>query len=89
MDDFFAVMVRASKLHLFCHDSPLRACCRTQIRLWGFAFDTGGLLYWCSNDPAAESGERYLGNVGSNIVRRTSWLFWKQVVAARNCCAEW
>ena len=21
-------------------------------------------LYWCSNDPAAESGERYLGNVG-------------------------
>jgi len=53
----------ASKLHLFCHDSPLRACCRTQIRLWGFAFNAGG-LYWSSNDPAAESGERYLGNVG-------------------------
>ncbi len=37
--------------------------CRTQIRLWGFQFDGGGLL-WCSNGPAAESGERYLGYVG-------------------------
>ena len=27
---------------LFCHDSPLRARCRTQIRLWGFQFDGGG-----------------------------------------------
>ena len=52
--------------HLFCHDSPLRARCRTQIRLWGFEFDAGG-LYWCSNDPVAESGERYLGNVGKGI----------------------
>ena len=23
-----------------------------------------GVLLWCSNGPAAESGERYLGNVG-------------------------
>jgi len=53
----------ASKLHLFCHDSPLRACYRMQIRLWGLAFDAGG-LYWCSNEPAAESGERHMGNVG-------------------------
>ena len=48
----------------FCHDSPLRARCRTQIRLWGFPFDTG-VLFWCSNGLAAESGEGYLGNAGS------------------------
>ena len=28
----------------FCDDSPLRARCRTQIRLWGFQFD-GGYYY--------------------------------------------
>ena len=48
---------------VFRPDSPLRVRCRTQIRLWGFQFD-GGVLLWCSNGPAAESGERYLGNVG-------------------------
>ena len=46
-----------------CNDWPLRARCRTQIRLWGFDFDAG-VLYWCSNGPAAESGEVYLGNIG-------------------------
>ena len=48
----------------FCQDSPVRARCRTQIRLGGFQF-AGGVLLWCSNGPAEESGERYLGNVGS------------------------
>ena len=47
----------------FCHDSPLRVRCRTQIRLWDFDFDAG-VLYWCSNGPAAEAGEVYLGNIG-------------------------
>ena len=28
----------------FCHDSPLQARCRTQIRLWGFQFDGGGII---------------------------------------------
>ncbi len=47
----------------FCHDFPLRARCRRQIRLWGLQFDGGGAL-WCSNGPAAESGEGYMGNAG-------------------------
>ena len=28
----------------FCHDSPLRARCRTQIRLWSFQFRRGGVI---------------------------------------------
>ena len=43
-------------------DSLLRVRCRTQIRLCGSDIDTGVLL-WCSNGPAAESGEGHMGNV--------------------------
>ena len=48
---------------VFRSDSPLRVRCGTQIRLWGFDFDAG-VLGWCSNGPAAESGEGHLGNAG-------------------------
>ena len=48
-----------------CNDSPLQARCRTQIRLWGFQFD-GGLL-WCSNGPAAESGEGHMGRLPQRL----------------------
>ena len=47
----------------FRPDSPFQVRCRTQIRLWGFQCD-GGVLFWCSNGPAAQADERYLGNVG-------------------------
>ncbi len=49
-------------------DSPLRVSCRTRICLWGVDFDPG-VLYSCSNGPAAESGELHLGNVGFSNLR--------------------
>ena len=51
------------EIAFFCDESPLRARCRTQSRLWVFQVRRRELL-WCLNGLVAESGKRYLGNAG-------------------------
>ena len=40
------------------------------IRAWK---SRAGALFWCSNGPAAESDERYLGNVGLHMFALIEW----------------
>ncbi len=57
------LFVRAYNLGNFLRRLALPA----SVRHWSLTTLRGGVLCWCSNGPAVESGEGHMGNVGFHL----------------------